>query len=79
MCVDMMSTVCSQAKVHSVLADFESHSSRDTVTRRMLSMNKAISKFVHQIQSEFQEYVDVAEPFASAILQVRCLHNYKHS
>lgn len=70
LCADMVKTVCSQTKVHSVLDDFKSQSGQDAMIKKILSMNKAISVFVHQVQSEFQELVDVAEPFVSAILQV---------
>lgn len=70
LCADMLKTVCSQTKVHSLLVDFKSQSGQDTMIKRILLMNKAISVFVHQVQSEFPEFVDVAEPFVSAILQV---------
>ena len=70
LCADMVKTVCSQTKVLSVLDDFKSQSGQDAMIKRILSMNRAISVFVHQVHSEFQEFVDVAEPFVSAILQV---------
>ena len=66
----MIKSVCSQSKVHSMLADYESHVNLDTLMNKLTSINKALSVFVHQIHSEFPEYDDVAEPFLSAILQV---------
>ena len=69
-----MKTVCSQAKVLSVIADSkESNSRQDVLVDRLSSMNKAVSVFVRQLQSNFQEYSDVAEPFLAAVMQVRLM------
>lgn len=70
LCIDLMNTVCSRDKVHSMLSDFKSGANLDTLTKQLLAINKALSVFVQQIRSEFQEYVDIAEPFLSAVLQV---------
>ena len=71
MCVDVMKSVCSQAKVLSMIADFKKlHSGKDGFMERLLSMDKAISTLVCRIQSDFQEYSDVAEPFLAGVMQV---------
>ena len=66
----MMKTVCSHTKVQSMLADVESHSNLNTVMKKLVAMTKALALFVRRIQSEFQEYSDIAEPFLFALFQV---------
>lgn len=70
MCIDMLKTVCSPTKVCSLLADYESNSTSNATMKKLSAMNKALSLIVHRIQSEFQEYADVADSFLLALLQV---------
>ena len=66
----MMRTVCSHTKLHSMLADIRSNSNLNSVMNKLTVIPKALALFVHRIQSEFQEFSDIAEPFLLAILQV---------
>ena len=70
LCVDMMKTICNHTKLHSVLADIGSNSNLNAVMNMLTAIPKALALFVHRIQSEFQEFSDVAEPFMLAVLQV---------
>ena len=70
MCADMMKTVCNHTKLHSMLADIGLNSNPNTTMNKLTAISKALALFVHQIQSEFQEYSDIAEPFLLATFQV---------
>lgn len=66
----MMTTVCSHTKLHSMLADIGSNSDLNAVVNKLTMIPKALAAFIHQIQSDFQEFSDIAEPFLLAVLQV---------
>lgn len=70
MCVDIMRTICSHTKLHSMLSDIGSNSNLNAVLNKLTVIAKALAQFVHRIHSEFQEFSDIAEPFLLAILQV---------
>ena len=70
MCADLMKTVCNPTKLHSVLADIGFNSNLNTMMNKLTAIPKALALFAHRIQSEFQEYSDIAEPFLLAVFQV---------
>ena len=53
-----------------MLADIGSNSNLNAVMNKLTVIPKALALFVHRIQSEFQEFSDIAEPILLAILQV---------
>jgi hypothetical protein len=53
-----------------MLADIGSNSNLNAVMKKLTVIPKELASFVHRIQSEFQEFSDMAEPFLLAILQV---------
>ena len=78
MCADVMKTVCSPAKMHSILADVQSHSNVNVMVKKLTAVSKTLALFVRRIQSEFREYSSLAEPFLLALFQVCACANYTH-
>ena len=69
-CTDMLKTLCSPAKVKSLLSTAKSSGDSPTAVHKVTSWTKAVSAAVTKLKEDFSSFPDIVEPFVAAVQMV---------
>ncbi len=70
MCTDVLKTLCSPAKVRSLLSTSSSITGSSSAVQRVASWTRAVSAAVEKLNEDFEAFPDVVQPFATALKMV---------